>query len=56
MDDRHEPLTAQDFSTPDRGPFVPLVLTLLLLALIVLVFWVITVTSMAAVGGSTANY
>ncbi|MGN6251030.1 MAG: hypothetical protein ACTHNS_04350 [Marmoricola sp.] len=53
MDDRQE---FSGHSHPDAGgPLVPLLITVVLLALIVFLFWLITATSMASVGPHTGS-
>lgn len=49
MQDRENPKSDHPYYSDGRSPFVPLLLTLLLLALIVLLFWFITAASMPLV-------
>lgn len=56
MEDREDPHRPGDPYYADGGsPFVPLLLTLALLVLILFIFWLITTTSMAAVGAATGS-
>ncbi|MGN6779978.1 MAG: hypothetical protein ACTHJH_00590 [Marmoricola sp.] len=50
MEDRENPRSEHPYYSDGRSAFVPLVLTLVLVAFIVFLFWFITATSMSMVG------
>lgn len=50
MEDRENPRSEDPYYSDGRSAFVPLLLTLALVAFIVFLFWFITATSMSMVG------